>query len=130
MHFKLGKSVQISRAAERIYRIVNKYYFHNIIDTSNNLSNGRVRLRKSNGVDRKSRINKKKRSLSKERIISNFEENEHSRKNRYVSERRVNNQTIFSYLVRKRITKAMEKSHLHPQVERSHIKIRVKTPLF
>ena len=50
-HFKLGKSVQISTTAEMIYRIVNIYYFHNIIDASNNLSKGCLMLRKSSGIN-------------------------------------------------------------------------------
>ncbi len=65
-----GKSVQISRAAERIYRIVNKYYLHGGRERSQILTKPRLKLRKTED-SRKRNGNKKDNSESKEKIDDN-----------------------------------------------------------
>ncbi len=65
-----GKSVQISRAAERIYRIVNKYYLHEGRERGQNLTKPRLKLRKTED-SRKRNGNKKDNSESKEKVDDN-----------------------------------------------------------
>jgi hypothetical protein len=65
-----GKSVQISRAAERIYRIVNKYYLHEGRERGQNLTKPRLKLRKTED-GRKRNGNKKDISESKEKVDDN-----------------------------------------------------------
>jgi hypothetical protein len=57
-----GSTLDISRASERIYKIVNKYYFINPnLPKRNDTSSDRVRVKRPEDPKRRIRIKKQKR---------------------------------------------------------------------